>query len=98
MDYKNLITLEELERRTFTPKEIERIHKEANERIAQRALRELRKEFGLTQEELSTKSGIPRTTITKIETGAMNVSIGKLTQLANAMNADLQIQFIPKSN
>lgn len=93
---KSYRTLEEYEKEIFTKEEIKEIDKMAKERIKQRALKELRKELGLTQEELSEKSGIPRTTITKIETGYMNVSIGKLQQLANAMGKDIEISLVDR--
>ncbi len=57
-------------------------------------LRKLRKELGLTQAQLAKKAGLPRTTITKIESGAYNPTLNTLMQLASAMNKKLQVKLV----
>ena len=53
-------------------------------------LRELRKSKGMTQEELSDKSGVTRTTIWKLETGEEEVSTTKtLLSLAKALECSV---------
>ena len=53
-------------------------------------LRELRKAKGMTQEELSDKSGVTRTTIWKLETGEEEVSTTKtLLSLAKALECSV---------
>lgn len=53
-------------------------------------LRELRKSKGMTQEELSDKSGVTRTTIWKLETGEEEVSTTKtLLSLAKALDCSV---------
>lgn len=66
--------------------------------MAQRKQREIlkslkiaRKEFGITQEELSQKTGIPRTTIAKIEAGFRNTTVSTMLDLAKAVNLDLKL-------
>lgn len=63
MKKDNLITIEELEKEMFSPKELEEIRVEAQKRIALRQLRELREKYNMSQKTLSIKSGIPRSTI-----------------------------------
>lgn len=58
------------------------------------SLRETRKKLGLSQEELSTKSGIPRPTISKIESGDRNVGIETLMSLAKAMGKQVEIRLV----
>lgn len=49
-------------------------------------LREVREEIGMSQEELSAKSGVSRTTISFIETGRTDcVKTDTLTKLADAL-------------
>ena len=53
-------------------------------------LRELRRSKGMTQEELSDKSGVTRTTIWKLETGEEEVSTTKtLLSLAKALDCNV---------
>lgn len=53
-------------------------------------LEELRRKAGLTQRELSEKSGVSLPTISKIENGGINSVIGwSLLRLANALNVNV---------
>lgn len=55
-----------------------------------------RVESGLTQKELFEKSGIDQANISKIENGIYNPTINTLWKLAEAMDMELKIEFIPK--
>ena len=59
------------------------------------ALINARKASGLTQKQLSIKTGINQSDISKIENGNANPSISTLKRLANAMDMKLKIEFIP---
>lgn len=58
------------------------------------SLKKLRKESKLTQEGLAKKADLPRTTITKIESGAYNPTISTLMSIASAMNKKLEVKFV----
>lgn len=96
MKKKNLITIEEYIKKNFTSEDVKEIERVANQRIALREIKELREKYGYSQDTLSIKSGIPRSTISKIETGKRNVSISKLVQIANALDRDLEIRFVKR--
>lgn len=96
MKYKNLIPLENIEKELFNHEELKHIDEKLLYRMAMRNMKKEREEKNLTQMDLSKISGITRSTISKIETGNRNVSIGKLIQIANAMNMNLEIRLIPK--
>jgi alanine racemase len=53
-------------------------------------IRNTRQSAGLTQEELAIKTGIPRTTIAKIESGFRNTTLKTLLTLTSALNIDLE--------
>lgn len=54
-------------------------------------IRSLRKEKGLSQEELAKKAGVDRTTVARIECGVFkSLSMDKLTGIANAIGIDLK--------
>lgn len=55
-------------------------------------LRKARQAKGLTQEELARKAKLPRTTITKIESGSRNATLKTLMTLAGAMGKKLEIR------
>ena len=58
-----------------------------------RAIIEARTSSGLTQEELSRKSGIDQANISKLEHGKANPSVSTLQKLANGLGKRLVISF-----
>ena len=61
-----------------------------------RAILNARIQAGLTQEELSRKSGISQADISRLENGTRNPSLALLKRLAEAMNSTLRIEFVPR--
>lgn len=58
------------------------------------AIIDARKETGLTQKELSAKTGIAQGDISKLENGNANPSLKTLRRLAEAMGKTLKIEFV----
>lgn len=58
------------------------------------ALRKKRQGLGLTQEQLATISNIPRTTITRIESGSRNATIQTIMAMADAMGKRLELRLV----
>ena len=53
-------------------------------------IKEYRQKIGMSQQELSEKSGVSRTIISGLESGRITVtSTGTLLKIANAMNAEV---------
>ncbi len=65
----------------------------AREHIA-RLLRSARQARGLSQRELSAKSGVPQSHISKIETGAVDLRVSSLVALARVL--DLELMLVPR--
>ena len=61
-----------------------------------RAILDARIRAGMTQMELSEKSGISQADISRVEKGTRNPSISLLKRLAEAMDSTLRIEFVPK--
>lgn len=59
-----------------------------------KAIVDARTSQGLTQKELSVRSGIAQADISRIENGNANPSIKTLMRLASAMGKNLRIEFI----
>jgi transcriptional regulator with XRE-family HTH domain len=59
------------------------------------AVIEARRITGLTQKQLSEKTGIAQSDISKLERGNVNTSIKTLQRLASGMNMKLKIEFQP---
>ena len=55
-----------------------------------------RKESGLTQKELATRTGVDQADISKLENGSRNPSLNLLKRLADGMGMVLRIEFVPK--
>ena len=61
------------------------------------AIIDARKQSGLTQKELSERTGIAQGDISKIEKGNANPSIRTLQRLATGMGMRLKIEFLPEN-
>ncbi|MCD7928927.1 MAG: helix-turn-helix transcriptional regulator [Clostridiales bacterium] len=59
------------------------------------AMIEARRETGLTQKELSERTGISQGDISKLERGNGNPSLRTLQRLAAGMGKHLKIEFVP---
>ncbi len=55
----------------------------------------LRDKLGMTQREFAKQVGKPQSTIARIESGKMNVSINVLNEIAEATNQKLTVKFEP---
>lgn len=55
-------------------------------------LKKQRELLGLTQEKLAHLSNVPRTTITKIESGSRNTTLETLMLLAHAMGKQIELR------
>ena len=62
-----------------------------------RAILDARINAGMTQMELSEKSGISQADISRLEKGTRNPSLALLKRLAQAMDSTLRIEFIPNA-
>ena len=62
-----------------------------------RAIVEARASKNLTQKELSERTGIAQTEISKLENGTRNPSVKLLQRLAEGMDMDFMITFVPKN-
>lgn len=56
-----------------------------------------RKQSNMTQKELSEKSGVAQSDISKLENGNSNPSIKMLQRLANSMNMHIKVEFVPNN-
>ena len=77
----------------FTPEEHEQIEREARYYILRMELRKQRQSKGLTQQQLADKVNMPRTMITKIESGKRNVTVSTLMDIARALGKNLVVGF-----
>ncbi len=59
------------------------------------AMIDARRETGLTQKELSERTGIAQGDISKLENGNANPSLRTLQRLAEGMGMQLKIEFVP---
>lgn len=64
--------------------------------VVAEALSKARNEIGMTQKELSIRTGIDQSDISKIERGAANPSINTMERLAKAMDMEIVFRMIPQ--
>jgi len=70
---------------------------EITERFGKK-VKEIRQEFGISQEELSFRADLHRTYISSIELGKRNVSLVNIEKLANALECEITDFFTDKKN
>lgn len=87
---ENTIPWEEFSK-DFTQEQRESIENEIRYYDVLQALKKSRKQQGLTQAELAKKANMPRTTVTKVESGSYNPTLNTLMNMAVAMGKKLQI-------
>jgi len=68
------------------------------ERAVVQAIIDARQSAGLTQKELSERTGIAQGDISKLENGNANPSIRTLQRLASGMGMTLRVEFLPTSS
>lgn len=90
-DFKNYLD-EQLKNDEFR-EEYEKIEPEFS--IIQ-AVIDARKLANLTQKELSDKTGIAQSDISKLENGNSNPTLAMLKRLADGMGMTIKLQFVPK--
>ena len=62
------------------------------------AMIDARKSAGLTQKQLSEKTGIAQADISKLENGNANPSLRTLRRLASGLGMRLKVEFVPAGN
>jgi transcriptional regulator with XRE-family HTH domain len=62
------------------------------------AMIDARSNAGLTQKQLSERTGIAQGDISRLENGNANPSLKTLKRLASAMDMNLKLEFTPKPN
>ena len=71
------------------------LYAEFTKPVVMQAIIDARQTSGLTQKELSERTGIAQGDISKLENGNANPSIKTLQRLASAMGMSLKIEFVP---
>lgn len=71
--------------------------KHSLERSIVKAFCKLRREKGLSQKMIADYTGIHQPDISRFEQGKLNPTLKQLQRLANAINCDLDIRFVPRS-
>ncbi len=60
------------------------------------AVIDARKSNNMTQKELSERTGIAQSDISKLENGNSNPTLGMIKRLADGMDMTVKLQFVPK--
>jgi len=75
----------------ISPQERKQIEQEKKYYQVVVALRNKREKMGLTQTKLAQMSNLPRTTITKVESGSRNATLQTLMSMAEAMGSSFEL-------
>ncbi len=92
-----MATLKELKQELMKDPEFLESYEEIQPDLAvMRAIANARAEQNLTQAQVSERTGIAQTEISKLENGTRNPSIKLLQRLADGLGYTLKIEFVPK--
>lgn len=91
MKKPNRISLKEFAK-DFTAEQKRIVQEETKYYYLLTAFRDAREKKGLSQEELAKKANINRTTLSQVESGLRNATIGTLDRLATAMDMRLDVR------
>lgn len=87
---------EYIAKRSQQSTEFAKAYKEENQQLQVAVeVRNLRDKLGMSQREFAKMVGKPQSTIARIESGKMNVSINVLNEIADATNQKLIVKFEP---
>ncbi len=87
------VPLKEFEKR-FSKEQLQKVELYQEYFHALDELRRLREEMGISQKELSERSGIPQETISRIESGRRNVTLDTLISIASAMGKKVKVNLV----
>jgi len=90
---KNTVSIKKISQ-DFTKEDWQEVENEKKYYKIVVALREEREKLGFTQAKLAEKSSLPRTTITKVESGARNTTLQTLMVMAQAMGKSLELKLL----
>ena len=90
---KNTVSVNEISK-DFTKRDWQEVENEKKYYQIVVALRNEREKLGFTQAKLAEKSSLPRTTITKVESGARNTTLQTLMTMAQAMGKNLELKLL----
>lgn len=62
-----------------------------------RAIIQLRTSTGLSQRAVAEALGTYQSALSRLESGRTNVTIGYLAKVANALDSDLEVYFVPRA-
>ena len=86
---------EYIDKRSKQSADFAREYKEESQKLQVVEVRNLREELGMSQRKFAELVGKPQSTIARIESGKMNVSINVLNEIAVATNQKLTVRFEP---
>jgi DNA-binding XRE family transcriptional regulator len=88
---------EDLERRLKDPEFKKEYDDLKIEFIIIQTIIDARRKYNITQKELSKRTGITQADISRLENGNGNPTIKLLQKLANGLDMDLELRFVPKT-
>jgi len=100
-EYKTKLSFKEIRKKTISLADLKKNLTKEQKQIVENekryykmvvGLKKAREKQGLTQEALARKANLPRTTITKIESGNRNATLETLMALAGAMGKRLEVR------
>ena len=93
-----MATLDEVYKELMQDPEFAKAYEEVQPELAiMRAIADARAEQGLTQKQVSERTGIAQAELSKLENGTRNPTVKLLQRLADGLGYTLRIEFVPKA-
>ena len=94
-----LISMEEIDKKVkWTPEQIKRIDDDALYNRVAFTIKEVRLNMKMTQEMLAIRARMPRSVISRIESGKKNITLETLVKIADSLDQEIVIRFVNRQN
>jgi DNA-binding XRE family transcriptional regulator len=97
MKKQKIYTMEEVDREiNWTDEQMKRIMDDVKYNRIAYTIREVRLSKKMTQELLAIKAKMPRSVISRIESGKKNITLETLMNIADSLDREVEIRFVKK--
>lgn len=91
--------MEEVDREiNWTPEQIKRINDDVLYNRVAFTIKEVRLNQKMTQEMLAIKAKMPRSVISRIESGKKNITLETLVKIADSLDQEVVVRFVNRQN
>ena len=99
MKRQKIYTMEEVDKQmNWTKEELQEIEDDVKYNLVAYTIREVRLSKKMTQELLAIRAKMPRSVISRIESGKKNITLETLVKIADSLDQEVVVRFVNRQN